>query len=382
MTSLTIRMGESIYSFTTGTASVSAVQAAVNSHAYDVIEFAAGTYTNLSGLAINVKHDRPLVIRAAVGAEVAWNLTSSIAFTLGAGVSVVPVTLSGLTIHQATYSTPAIDIPQGCHKIRVEGCTITGPGSYPVTPADWAGTPSGDYESKGINVNVSYNQTAVDSLAIVGNTFSNWAGSGIWLRNVTNFVVTDNVVTDCCFSGIEVLAGITGSVLRNDVSFIGFGKHSHTLDGAFTGMAANAYGIYFDRSYGDPATTDPLPTDIDCGYNTVTDIPHWHGLDAHCGLRIDFNHNTVERVRRASFITTSSSWSPEPKCTDIVTYDNDFLAPGGTDGQNDNIAVTLVGNVGHTITYNYVRGWGTTSFPYDIGGSSTGLVVNNNDVAL
>ncbi len=55
----------------------------------------------------------------------------------------------------------------------------------------------------------------------------------------------------------------------------------------------NAYGIAVSAYGGEPRSSDVTVTG-----NTVEDVPTWHGLDTHGGLRIAFTNNTVRRASR------------------------------------------------------------------------------------
>ena len=81
----------------------------------------------------------------------------------------------------------------------------------------------------------------------------------------------------------------------------------------------NAYGIAVSAYGGEPRSSDVTVTG-----NTVEDVPTWHGLDTHGGLRIAFTNNTVRRASRALFITTDTSGN---RATDITVTGNVFGSP-------------------------------------------------------
>ena len=113
----------------------------------------------------------------------------------------------------------------------------------------------------------------------------------------------------------------------------------------------------------------------------MEDVPTWHGLDTHGGLRISWINNTVRRVRRGLFITSSPASGAH--ATNNVITGNQLLSP-------DPIAlattpVTLATVYGAVLTNNTITGWGNgktdTGKPwYDYLGQSTGLVDNGGNV--
>ena len=89
------------------------------------------------------------------------------------------------------------------------------------------------------------------------------------------------------------------------------------IDAARQNAGMNAYGIAVtDR--GTRRSSDVTVEDV-----LVEDVPDWHGLDTHGGIRIRFLDCTVRRANRAVFITASNLGS----ATDCEVGAGTFLEP-------------------------------------------------------
>lgn len=191
------------------------------------------------------------------------------------------LTIIGGTVHVASVSTPGIIVTAG--NVTLDGMTITGPGDSVYDSWDY---------SSGI---ITKKATPVVNLVVRNCHVSGFQHDGMFLNYCTNLTVDNNHVSDCVYGGIVVLSGKTGTVTSNLVERIG------VHDGAPDGAYKDAYGIDFEQ--GAPGT-DPPTSDFTCSGNTVTDVPRWHGIDTHAGIRIVISGNHVTRCRSGIYITS------------------------------------------------------------------------------
>ena len=170
--------------------------------------------------------------------------------------------------------------------------------------------------------------------------------------------------------GSSSFSATGGSISHNTISRIGY-----TVPASELPEGSDAYGIMVNDQGA------PRSSDVEVSYNTVADVPTWHGLDTHGGLRLSFIGNTVLRVRRGLFITSSPASGAH--ATDIVVTGNQLRSPAPITLATT--AVTLAAVDGATFTGNVISGWGpnspTSSQPwFDFQGQSTGLTATGNTV--
>jgi parallel beta-helix repeat protein len=160
---------------------------------------------------------------------------------------------------------------------------------------------------------------------------------GIRTFKANNVTITGCNVYDCKYAGIMVLSAQTGSVTGNTISRIGVGG---------TVGVSNASGIAVSSQ--NPAT-DAQATDVMVSGNTVEDVPTWHALDTHAGVRITFRQNTVRNSRSPVFVTGDGAGR---RSTDCDVDDNHVYA-GGTPYW----ALTSVYSTGGYLRNNTISGW-------------------------
>jgi outer membrane biosynthesis protein TonB len=223
----------------------------------------------------------------------------------------------------------------------------------------------------GATVTVGSGQTAVwvtasnvtlDGLHISGGGVAQY---GIAAHSVSGLTIRNSTITDIAYAGIMTLSVSGGTINSNMVQRIGM----RLADGD------NAYGIAISAYAGEPPSSNVLVTG-----NTVEDVPTWHALDTHGGLRITFSSNTVRRCSRALFITSDDS---NNRATTITVSGNQFLSPGSV--TYNLVSITTYATSGATFTANTISGWGaaspTSAQPwYDYNDLSTGLTGSGNIV--
>ena len=202
---------------------------------------------------------------------------------------------------------------------------------------------------------------AISNLVVRDSTIKTFGNSGMWIANVTNPTITGNRVEDTVYSGIMLVSANGGRVAANTVRRVGvYGSEANY---------GNAYGIAVS------ATSGPVSQDVVVDGNTIENVPTWHGLDTHAGLRITFSNNTVSGAPRALFITSDGG---SRRSTDVVATGNTFLSP--SPATTNLITVTTYNAVDVNVTHNNATGWGGAAFFHDYSGMSTGLVVTDNSV--
>ena len=245
--------------------------------------------------------------------------------------------------------------------------------SKPITlkGAEIAGSGSGAY-IEGENGIWAYGSTAAPlvGLSIIGCHIHGVGKTGVLIEHASAFQIDANTLEDCTYAGIIVFSGITGSVDGNTVRRIGY-----TVPPAQLPEGSNSYGIMVNDQ-GLPASAD-----IVLSNNIIEDVPNWHVLDTHGGLRISFINNIVRRCRRGLFITSSPASGAH--ATGIVVAGNQILSPSPL--TDPTTAVTLYEVVGATFTGNTITGWGpnspTSAQPwFDFQDQSTGLVNGGGNV--
>lgn len=200
-------------------------------------------------------------------------------------------------------------------------------------------------------------------LTIRYSEISSFGGFGTYLRNVEDLRLEANDVHDIVYAGLMVLSGREGAIEGNTVRRIG-------MVGA-EANENNAYGIALTTQGAD----EPATSDFVVARNVVEDVPTWHALDTHGGVRIVFRENTVRRSMRGIFVTTTSA---DHQPADIEIVDNQLLSPAPV--ETNLAAITLYRAQGVTITGNTAVGWGEQGFLRDFEERSTDVVVEANHV--
>ena len=273
--------------------------------------------------------------------------------TYGAGATVT----KPLTIMGATVSPPAgtAGLVVSANDVTLDGLRIIGPQGTTYREGEF-----------GIMVAASASAPA-RRLTVRNSEIASFGKAGMWLRYVSDVVVENNDVHDIVYAGIMIISGTGGRISGNTVSRIG-------VNGA-EANGNNAYGIALEDQ-GLPRTTD-----FTVSGNLVTDVPTWHALDTHGGLRITFRANVVSRCSRGLFLTSSEASGS--RATNIVVADNQILSPSPV---TFNLTpITLYAVDGAAFTSNAIVGWGgaspTSTTPYyDYGGLSSGVTASGNTV--
>jgi len=195
--------------------------------------------------------------------------------------------------------------------------------------------------------------------------------NGIRADHASRLVIRNCTILDSVYGGIMLYScrgcEISGNVIRR----IGVGQP----------IATNAYGIALSAKDSGNLAKDPMTCDVVVSSNRISDIPTWHGIDTHGGVRIAILDNTLERISRPIFITSLGSNRPRA----IVIRGNKLLAPG-PDASNL-VPLTLFAADDVQINNNEIRGWGRHSLPrerpyLDYKGQSTGVIVGQNNQVI
>jgi Right handed beta helix region len=269
---------------------------------------------------------------------------------------------------RATVSKPltivggTINVPAGSAGITVTANDVT-LDSMTITGSNKTTYNSGEYGVYTLSTTAS----SYRGLTVRGCVIGNFGNTGIFASHPTDLRVSNNLIHDVVYAGLRVLSGQGGQVDGNLVQRVG-------VNGA-SANSNNAYGIDLEAIASGNLTRDPSTSDYTVSGNTVEDVPTWHALDTHNGLRITFSNNTVRRAMRAVFITTDSLGN---RSRDITVTGNQLLSPAPI--TTNIVAVTLYNVTTVRVTNNVEVGWGTTSPVYDYGGGSTGIVTSGNSV--
>jgi len=288
----------------------------------------------------------------AAGAGSTLNL-SIWSYTAGATVAKA-LTIVGGTLNVASGDGLTIT----ASNVTVDGITIVGPqyAAYDVTQR-------GIYAHGASGANIS-------GLVIQNCDISQFGCSAIWTIWTTSPSIYHNALHNLAFSGVTMQGSTGGSISTNTVQRIGYGGTT-----GLPGAGTNSYGICCDYSVTGTESSDVVVAD-----NVVEDVPLWHGLDTHSGVRVQFLRNTVRRCSRGLFLTAGG-----PSPLNLVITDNQILSP---DPVTVNLVpITLASVTGATFTGNAITGWGAATAPatntqpwYDYQGLSTGLVDGGGNV--
>jgi hypothetical protein len=208
----------------------------------------------------------------------------------------------------------------------------------------------------------------ISKIVVRGTTLRGYGDSGIWLRYADRVEIDDVTIEDCVYSGIMVLSATGGWIRRAKVRRIG-------VVGA-SANGNNAYGIALSQQL--PASERPT-SDFMVEDSLVEDVPTWHGLDTHSGVRCTFRNNTVNRCRHGIFITGYTT----KRNIDVIVDGNVITAPTGA----DQYGITNVYGTGGRITDNTIKGYPanhavlvTNGAPVDPESVNPTLVVSGNTV--
>ena len=260
------------------------------------------------------------------------------------------LTLRGATIH-VSGQTRAITV--AADNVTLVGLRITGSNS------------SGfDGRETGVFAQGRAADVPLRNLTIRGCEISSFGGYGIYMRYVERPIIADTRIHDIVYAGIHVMSGHGGLLIRNRIQRIGVTAADLPGEG-------NAYGITLSRIASGDVFRDPPTSDFSVVGNTIEDVPTWHAIDTHAGLRVSIKGNVVRGAMRAIFVTSDADGN---KSTDVVVSGNFLVAPLPRDNL---IAVTIVDTVGVRVTGNHIStGW--RAGVYDYGDSSVDLLVSGN----
>jgi len=289
--------------------------------------------------------------------------TSTLCGTLQGRIDAAPtgsvLNLTGCTYTVGAWVTKALTIVGGTLFVPANTIGVTlAANNVTINGMTFIGTQTSDL---GVFSDGSYGGPFAG--LVVTNSHFSALNEGVELKHSISPVVSFNTITDCRYAGIILFSATGGLVTHNALKTIGYTTDSQV----------NAYGIMVN----DQET--PQSSDVVVSYNTVVDVPSWHGLDTHGGIRISFIGNTVSAARRGLFITDSDTGP----AASIVVTGNQILSPAPLTDPLTPVTLYRVG--GATFTGNTITGWGsdspTSSQPwFDFTGLSTGLVNGGGNV--
>ena len=265
-----------------------------------------------------------------------------------------PMTLRGVKINAPANSTGS---RSAADKVTIDHVTITG---AQANDFRWG--------ENCIAANGSASN-AISGLVIKSSTINRCGRDGMYLHYVTGATIASNKVTNSVYAGIMLSSVSDSRVSGNTVSGVGLSGSAENSN--------NAYGITATAEGGSPST------DVVITGNAVSNIPAWHGLDTHGGVRITFSNNTVRGVRRAIFLTSGP--------TGIVVSGNTLVAPTAAQRAAcpsdvdpalcaDIRGISVAGGSG-TIKGNKGTGWPSGRWWNPIGGSG-GYTFSGNSPAI
>jgi outer membrane biosynthesis protein TonB len=263
-----------------------------------------------------------------------------------------PLTISGATIRPPA-GTAGLTVT--ANDVILDGLTIIGSNGTTYNGSEYGVFAEGTAAAP------------IRRLTVRGSEIGSFGHAGIYAGHVADLRVSGNTIHDVVYAGLRVDSGVGGLVDGNTIQRIGvFGASANSN---------NAYGITLTVIASGDLVKDPPTSDFVVRGNTIEDVPTWHALDTHAGLRITFADNIVRRSMRALFITTDSL---NDRSSDITVTRNQFLSPAPI--STNIVAVTLYNTVNVSVTDNVESGWGSTSPVYDYTGGSTGLATSGNSV--
>jgi hypothetical protein len=254
-----------------------------------------------------------------------------------------PLTLKGLTLNspsgKAAVTVTASDV-------TLDHVTLQGPQA---TTFEW-----GAY---GVNV-VGSQASPVYRFQLLDSVITRYGYGGVMMDFAYDAQVLRNRVEDAVYAGIMVTSAKGGLVQGNTVRRIGvYGASANSN---------NAYGIAVSSNN---PSVNPQSQDVVVDANLVEDVPTWHGLDTHAGIRITFTNNVVRGAWRGIFITGDGA---SRRNNGVTVSGNRIEAPA----TNDRWGIQWVFGDNGTAMKNNLIGW-----PYGtdvLQQSNTGLSISGN----
>jgi len=241
-----------------------------------------------------------------------------------------PVTVSGDcggSLQSQINSTGAGDV------LDLTGCSYSG--SFTISKSMTLKGVSIDASANDPGITVTADNVTLDHVKVTGAQASTFrwdekciVGAGSSSNSVSGLVIKSSTITRCGYGGIYLHFASNATISSNKISNVVYAgillssvSNSKVLSNTITGVGVHGSGANSNNAYGITATQEdgPHSSDVLVQGNTVSDIPTWHGLDTHGGVRITFRDNTIFAVRRAIFLTSSP--------TDAVVDGNDITAP-------------------------------------------------------
>ena len=126
--------------------------------------------------------------------------------------------------------------------------------------------------------------TYVTGPTIQDLVITEFAGQGIDCQYNNNGKIADCRITECGYTGIQILSSNRFQITNNYVGQI------------TPGSSSNAYGISITSSEGS-VTSDPIPFFNEITGNIVEDVTVWTGIDTHGGDTIVISNNMVHNCK-------------------------------------------------------------------------------------
>jgi len=254
-----------------------------------------------------------------------------------------PLTLKGLTVKSPSGRT-AITVTAS--DVTLDSVTLQGPQA---TTFEW--------DTYGVAVRGSL-ASPVQRFQLLDSVVTRYGYGGVMMDFAYDARILRNRIEDAVYAGIMITSARGGLVQGNAVRRIGvYGASANSN---------NAYGISISSNN---PSVNPQSTDVVVDGNLVEDVPTWHALDTHAGIRIRFTNNVVRGAYRGIFVTGDAAGRSNQDC---VTNNNRIEAPAS----NDRWAIQIVSASGGTVTNNNMVGWpqGTNVLQQN----SSGLVISGN----
>lgn len=177
------------------------------------------------------------------------------------------------------------------------------------------GTSTGNIiQARGTNSSNYLENIIVDSCYI-----TNVPQTGINLRFVQNFKLTNNRIENVYYAGISIESGTYGEITNNQVIDINPGS-----------IAAEAYGIAVSRNESDLVTA-PRSKNVLVSHNVIHNNPVWEGLDTHSGDYIVFSNNIITACK-LGIVVAADGESPANYPPRYCTVSNNTIDSQVTSG--------------------------------------------------
>lgn len=225
----------------------------------------------------------------------------------------------GATITNST-STQTFRIDAGGSGTRLEGLTLTGPGSGSVHALGYAIHTTGTVAAP------------VTDITLSDLTISGFSKAGMWLERCVRLAIRDCNISDIAYAGILTLGcqwvTISGNKIRNLTQPVGY---------------INSYGIALTRNSSLSMELGPRTSDVTVIGNIIDGVPLWEGIDSHAGERLTIVGNEVYncRVGIAMVGCDNESNVETWACRDVTIVGN-TIRGGVTNGTN-RAGIQLVG---------------------------------------